>query len=347
MFACQMIIPVSDPSQIGAARRQVNRIAEQASFDETERGKAAIIVTELATNLARYATDGQILVQVHVSADRRLLDILSIDRGPGIPDVARSLKDGFSTGGTPGTGLGAARRMSTEFEIYSTQPAGTIVFCRLEDTLQRHQVKSTFSWGVMNCPAPNEVVCGDSWSLKESEGRLSLMLADGLGHGPFAAAAAEEATGVFDRDPFAPLPSIFNAAHVRMQGTRGGAMAAAQIDSSSGEMKYVGVGNIAGHLRGLTGETKRGLFSHNGTLGVKLHKIQQFDYQCPIPGLLVMHSDGLQTRWSLDSYGGLLQLHPALISAVLYRDFTRGHDDVTIAVVRVSSPDRTSLTDLT
>jgi hypothetical protein len=166
------------------------------------------------------------------------------------------------------------------------------------------------------------------------------MLADGLGHGPFAAAAAEEATIVFDRDPFAPLPSIFSAAHIRMQGTRGGAMAAAQIDSSNGEMKYVGVGNIAGHLRGLEGEAKRGLFSHNGTLGAQLHKIQQFDYQCPIPGLLVMHSDGLQSRWSFDCYEGLTQSHPAIISAVLYRDFTRGRDDVTIAVVRVSPNDR-------
>jgi hypothetical protein len=102
-------------------------------------------------------------------------------------------------------------------------------------------------------------------------------------------------------------------------------------------MKYAGVGNISGHLRSASEEKGRGLMSHNGTVGVQVRKIQELNYPLPAQGLLVMHSDGLQSRWSLEKYPGLIGQHPAVIAGVLYRDFTRGHDDVTVAVVRVSS----------
>jgi hypothetical protein len=133
---------------------------------------------------------------------------------------------------------------------------------------------------------------------------------------------------------------------VRMHGTRGAAMAAAQIDASCGGLKYVGIGNIAGHLHTNHGTPGRGLFSHNGIVGAQIRKLQQFDYDCASGGLLIMHSDGLQTRWRLNSYAGLSERHPAIIAAVLYRDFYRGRDDVTVAVVRLSAsrvaPDRSS-----
>jgi hypothetical protein len=162
------------------------------------------------------------------------------------------------------------------------------------------------------------------------------MLVDGLGHGPEAARAADEAGDVFDQNPFVSLTSFLQSSAVRMQGTRGGAMAAARIDAKSRRLTYVGVGNIAGHLRDYSSETGRGLMSHNGVVGGPMRKIQEFEYACPDEALLVMHSDGLQNRWNLQAYPGLLTRHPAVIAAVLYRDFTRGRDDVTVAVVRIA-----------
>ena len=61
------------------------------------------------------------------------------------------------------------------------------------------------------------------------------------------------------------------------------------------------------------------------------------DYPVPERGLLIMHSDGLQSRWSLEKYAGLVGQHPGVIAGVLYRDYTRGRDDVTVAAVQVSA----------
>jgi len=330
-----VIIPISDATQAGEARRKALQAASEAGFSETDCGKAAIIASELATNQARYASGGEIHLSAYGGSNCSL-DIVAVDRGPGIENVARSLTDGYSTGGTSGTGLGAAQRLSNEFEIYSTCPHGTVVVCRLREGAAPHE-NTPFQWGVTGRPAPYETVSGDSCRIAHEDGRLAISMVDGLGHGPDAAAAAAAAMSAFETEPFRDLPAIVELSHTRMRGTRGGALAVAQIDIHNSTLKYVGVGNIAGHLRSVPGEIGRGLFTHNGTVGVQIRKIQEFSYECPAEGLLVMHSDGLQTRWSLEAYPGLALRHPAAIAAVLYRDFTRGKDDVTVAVIRISA----------
>jgi len=329
----QIIIPISDDSRIGEARRLARQTAMDAGFNEVLSGQAAIIASELATNQSRYASGGEI----HLSSDGGTggwIDIVAVDRGPGMSDVPACLQDGYSTGGTPGTGLGAARRMASEFDVFST-PRGTVVSCRLNSEA-RPQL-TPFRWAVSSRPAPFENVSGDSWRIASTAGRLSIEIVDGLGHGPDAAAAAAEATSVFDSGPFRELPLILEHSHARMRGTRGGALAVAHIDLSASTLRYGGVGNIVGHLCAVGEENGRGLCSHNGTVGLQVRKIQEFSYDCPQEGLLIMHSDGLQTRWSFAAYPGLSHRHPATIAAVLARDFTRGKDDVTLAVVRFSA----------
>lgn len=330
---CHVRIPVSDSSQVGEARRTAGRLTLEAGFAEEERGKAAIVVSELATNLARYAVDGEILLHALRAGGVLQFDVLAIDRGPGIPDLSRSLADGYSTGGTPGNGLGAVRRLSTEFDIISTPSTGTIVFSRIA-AKDSGAAPKQFQWACLSRPAPNEIMCGDSWRIIEHDGRLAIMLVDGLGHGPLAAAAAHEATVAFDREPFAPLATIFEAANGRMGGTRGGAMAIAQVHSKAASLSYLGVGNIAGSLRDVNGEGGRGLVSQNGTVGSHMRKTKEFEYPCASHGFLVMHSDGLQSRWSLEGLPGITQRHCGVIAGHLYRGFTRGRDDVTIAVIR-------------
>lgn len=336
MVAAQGVIVVSDASAVGEARRRIRQIAEEASLNAEQREKAAIVATELATNLARYASDGEIHLCAGSSASNRWVDIISIDRGPGMQDAARCLEDGHSTGGGCGTGLGAVRRLSSDFDIYSQMPAGTVIFSRVADHPASAGSRPTFSWGIVSRPAPHEAVCGDSYRIAERTDALAIMIADGLGHGPEAARAAEEAAHAFDDDPFTSLTMLMDRADARMRGTRGGAMAAAHIEARGRIMKYTGVGNISGYLHSLNGEDGRGLFSHNGTVGHQMRRVTEFDYPCPDQSLLIMHSDGLTSRWSLESYTGLAFRHPAVIAGILYRDFTRGRDDVTVAAVRLS-----------
>jgi anti-sigma regulatory factor (Ser/Thr protein kinase) len=330
----QLVIPVVDITQVGDARRRAIQTADAAGFSEASRGRVAIVASELATNLARYATGGEMQIVSH-GGTHGAIDLIAIDRGPGIADVPRCLIDGYSTGGTPGNGLGAARRLSADFDIYSTPPTGTVVFSRLVDE-GRNLTDERFRWGVAGRPAPYEVVSGDAWQIRQDRERLSIMMVDGLGHGPEAAAAALEAVAEFESDPFVALPIMFQRCHDRMRGTRGAAIACAQLNAVDAKLLYAGIGNIAGHLRPVPGEHGQGLLSHNGTVGVQIRKSREVTYECPAEGLLIMHSDGLQSRWSVDSYPGLALRHPAVIAAILYRDCTRGRDDVTVAAIRFS-----------
>ena len=165
------------------------------------------------------------------------------------------------------------------------------------------------------------------------------MVTDGLGHGPLAAEAAEAARAVFKSDPFGSSGSMISKAHTALAGGRGAALAAARI-SSRGPMTYAGVGNISGSV--LVGGRSRGLFSHNGTAGVQMRKPQELTYEWSEQSILIMHSDGLGSRWTLDTYPGLINRHPAVIAAVLHRDFVRGRDDATVLVVRAAMTARSA-----
>jgi hypothetical protein len=267
-----------------------------------------------------------LLIQRLDLATGATVEMLSIDRGPGMADVQACLTDGYSTGGTPGHGLGAVRRLSTDFDIFST-PAGTVILSRVTPAAPR-QV-SSYHWGAISLPAPHETVCGDTWRIAIEDGRLAVMLADGLGHGPNAAEAASRAGTVFEAQPFEDPDALIERAHRVLAGSRGATVGTAAISGDG--LRYAGVGNISATLIG--GDRSRGLPSQNGTVGVQMRRVQVAAYDWPSPGRLIMHSDGLSNRWTLHTYPGLVSRHPAVQAGVLWRDCTRGRDDATIVVV--------------
>jgi len=324
-------IAVSEMSQVGEARRTAVRVAEQSGLPETERGQVAIVATELATNLARYAKDGRLFVQSAHNDGTSTVQLLAVDAGPGIADVAKCLQDGFSSGGTPGTGLGAVKRLSDDFDVYSTVGSGTIILSRVIERRRPRRRTSTFVWAALSTPAPGETVCGDTWRIRDIEGGIAIMVADGLGHGPSAADAAEKAAAVFDASDFDSPKTFCERAHEALSGSRGAALAMADV-AASGAMRYAGTGNISGAL--VQDGKSRGLPSQNGTAGVAVRRVQQFDYDWRADGVLVMHSDGLTSRWSLDAYPGIATRDPAMIAGALHRDCARGRDDATIVVVK-------------
>ena len=340
MTDCHVAITVTEITAVGEARRQAVKIAEAAGLDEATCGKVAIVVMELATNLVRYGKQGEILLRRLPTVDGPGVEVIAQDRGPGIDNIGRAMTDGYSTGGTPGNGLGAVRRLSTEFDMFSSpaianQAGGTVVFSQVRAAMRASKAKR-FEWGMVSLPAPLEDVCGDTWRITERDQQLAIIVADGLGHGPLAATAADAASEPFEADAFTLPTELLTLADRKLRGLRGAAVAIAQIDLSTKRLIYAGVGNIAGHLRSRRESTGKGLVSHNGTVGAEMRKLQQFDYAYPDEALLIMHSDGLQNRWSLEKYPGLINRHPAVIAAVLARDFTRGRDDVTVCIVRTS-----------
>ena len=322
----QLRYVIDEESKVGEARRAAQNVAN-FEFDAQTAGRVAIAATELANNLLRHAGGGEILVQVLGSDGSATVELLAIDRGPGMADVDRCMRDGFSTGGTPGTGLGAVRRLADDFDIYSVPGEGTVVMARFGKGPDA-------KFGAVCVPLHGEPDCGDAWHLVADGHRVAAMVVDGLGHGTFAAEAARAGIEAFTTSPWAPPHFLMHLAGTAMARTRGGAAAAALIEGNA--VSYAGVGNISGSL--VSADKSQGLVSHAGTLGMQgmgtaPRRAQQFEYTRPAGGLLVMHSDGLSARWSLKERPALFSHHPAIIAGVLYRDHGRGKDDATVLVI--------------
>jgi anti-sigma regulatory factor (Ser/Thr protein kinase) len=331
-------VGISGQSDIGECRRTAKRVSEACNLDENDVGKICIVATELATNVVRHGGGGEMLVQVLNDGMRPQVEMLAIDRGRGMEDVDRCLRDGYSTGGTPGTGLGAVSRLSTTFDIFSVPGRGTVALSRVEPKSAGSSPPAgdnRLQFGAICIALAGEIECGDTWRIADRGAVLSVMVADGLGHGPLAATASRAAAQAFADRPFDEPSSVMQSLHRGLAATRGAVAACARLHTAESRVDYAGVGNIHGAIVGW--ERSRGMVSHNGTLGIQVPRPKQFAYDWPPGELVVMHSDGLSARWNLAEHLGLYTHHPAIVAAVLYRDLGRKRDDATVVVVRYQS----------
>lgn len=327
-------LPITEESQVGEVRRIAVALAAEIGFNETDCGKVAIVATEAAKNTIKHAREGEILLRA--TAGEYSIEIVALDRGPGMANVGQCLRDGFSTAGTPGTGLGAIKRLSTFFDIHSVQKLGTALLARLEPDKNRREPASNRNYlenGVVHLPKAGEQISGDSWAAENQLDKNLILVADGLGYGVLAAEASREAVRVFQENAKLGPKAILEKAHPALKNTRGAAAAIAQIDRTQQTVRFAGVGNISGVI--FTSSQTRSMVSYNGTIGHMMRKVEEFVYPWSQNSLLIMHSDGLATQWDLNRYPGLATRHPALIAAVLYRDFKRTRDDVTVIVAKV------------
>ncbi len=331
--AVTRLVPVEEASQVGDARRAALLVADRAGLDETARGRVALVATELATNLARHAKGGMLLLR-QLDGERHGVELLSVDRGPGM-ELARALADGFSTGGTAGAGLGAVRRIADAFDAYS-RPGGTVLLARIAEPGGAGSLGgASLPIGVICAPAPGEDRPGDSWAIGRHSGRHRLLLVDGLGHGPIAAEAAAEAVRLFHAYPEAGPEAMVGRLHDGLRATRGAALAVAEIVPLTSTVRWAGVGNIAASIVSAGGA--RSLMSHNGIVGHQMRRVQEMTYAWSPDAVLVMASDGLRSQWRLDEHPGLAARDPSIVAGVLFRDFLRGRDDATVLVARGSS----------
>jgi anti-sigma regulatory factor (Ser/Thr protein kinase) len=325
------VFPMGDASRVGEARRHAAMLAQQAGLDEQAAGRLALVVTELGNNLVRHAHDGRLLIAGQ--PDMAQVEVISMDKGPGIADLSRCMDDGFSTGGTPGTGLGAIRRLSQDFEVHSAVPDGTIIIARIrsQGAADLSQPVGLRAAGIC-IAAPGETVCGDAWALSLDGGQGAVIVADGLGHGPEAAEASIAAADVFAAEPMAPLPGMLEQIHVRLRGTRGAAVALFQVDAQAASIRCCGAGNVVARV--ISGTSDRSMLTQHGTAGLQIRRPEEVTQTWPAHALLVIHSDGIETRWTAQRLMPVLGRDPLLAAAILMRDHCRGRDDATIVVVR-------------
>ncbi len=327
-------IPVDGPSQVAEARRAVVVMAQDLGFDEVRAGQTAIVATEACTNILKHAGRGEILLRVSDMA----LELLALDRGPGMRNLEQCLRDGYTTGSSYGQGLGAIQRLSDESDFYSVPAEGTAILARwaVAKPAGKFPAATEFRVGAVSVPKHGQDVCGDTWGIETSGDTATLMVADGLGHGLEAGQASTEAVRVLRSNPDRAPKSIVELSHLALRSLRGAAVAVARIDPEQGKLNFCGVGNIMAQIYN-GGQRSQHLVSVNGTAGHHSASVREFSYAWPASaGMLMMHSDGLATGTSLDGRAALVSRDPALIAGVLYRDFSRGHDDATIVILKAA-----------
>lgn len=323
---------IDDPSQTAEVRRNARRLAAGVGFDEISAENVSIVVSEAGTNVLKHAGSGHLLLRVLDSGDPIEIEVLALDSGPGMADVEACLRDGYSTSDTSGTGLGAISRLSRYCDVYSAPGRGTVLLARIGKSSARYTSKGA-EIGVIQVPKPGEEICGDQWGVETSEAHTTVLLADGLGHGPDAAKAANAAIAILENQPNLAPGDLIEAVHLALRSTRGAAVAAARLDRERRIVIFAGLGNISGKIAGL-GEPERHMVSTNGTAGVEARNIREFSYPWPEDSLVILHSDGIATHWGLGSYPGLAARDPGLIAGVIYRDHARQNDDATILVLK-------------
>jgi anti-sigma regulatory factor (Ser/Thr protein kinase) len=343
-------ISITENSQVGEARRLAIHLANKLKFSEGKTAKIAIIVTEAANNLIKHTPlGGEILLGPLQLDDQALINIFALDQGPGISNIQLCLQDGYSTAGTPGTGLGAIKRLADDFDLHTQVGLGTILWAQVKtflpssSQLNNKAVSSKALWletGAVCIPIAGEKLCGDGWltHIDSVNGIGWCLVVDGLGHGEGAYEASQETLRIFNlhKNNNISLVDMMQKFHVALTKTRGTALALAKIDWAQKQLDYIGIGNISAVI--LTPRKRQSLISFGGIMGHSMRKLQTFSYPFPAGALLIMHSDGLISHWDLQRYQGLSQKPAPIIAGLLYRDYKRGRDDVTVIVVKNKLP---------
>ncbi len=331
---------ITDERQVSAVELDALTMARSHGLDAEAVERLGVVVAAMAGNIARHAGAGQIILRAVGEHASGCIEILALDKGPGIGDMTRTMRaTATPVEGVPrDSGLSEIRRLANLFDIYSHAGCGTAVIAHVGTPATDGEASVAAecarhgSVGAVCVPLHGEEECGDSWAVDVTAERVTVMLVDGLGHGPGAAIAARAALAAFS-DVAANAPDgILGAMHTALRHTRGAALSVAILDRSRGTASFCGVGNVDGRV--VTIDTSRHLVPQNGIVGHTMPRPQSADVPWPSDGRLVMHSDGITSRWRTEAYPGLLARHPALLAGVLFRDFARARDDATVLVLR-------------
>ena len=317
---------VEDVSAVAACRKAVQIMAERLQFPAARIGQLALAVTEAASNLHKHAEQGSLLLCVNRDGPQPGIDLVTIDAGPGVRDVTAALRDGHSTAGTLGIGLGAIQRLADFADLYSRPGHGTSLVARFCASPPVSQPR----WAGLIRPITGETECGDAYGVVLTDSAVTAVLCDGLGHGPLAAAAAAAGVAAVLDDPAGEPAALLERAHRRMSGTRGGAVGVVQVGGQLA--RFAGLGNVAASI--VSDGQRRSMISIPGIAGLQARTIRQFEYEAPPGSAVILHSDGVSSRWEAAALPALEARDPLLIAAVLLAEAGVHRDDAGVLVLK-------------
>ena len=320
----------SDRSYYAIIKKEVHALAVANGFAEKRIAELDIIVAELTSNLHKYANGGELLLGLFED----YIELISIDNGPGMSDLSKMMTDGYSTGHSMGHGFGSIKRLSDEFDAFSAKGWGTIVLSRVYKNTPKTKAKKAFTYRAIVVAKPGEKSSGDGFYVKTTDKYIKLLLADGLGHGPEANFAVNEAVKAFKLCPSNSPVEIIRYLHTNVRKTRGLVGTVAVFDTAARRFSISGVGNISAKLQGpLLSKTHlayNGIIGHNIPNTMNDQLLSYNDYN-----QLVLCSDGMRSRWEIARFPGLFRTDLTIQAAAVYKDFARRTDDMSVFIAKL------------
>lgn len=328
----------NDRSYFAIIKKEIHAIAVSAGFSGTRLGEIDIIVAETVSNLVKHAGGGQLLVKLMEESGLQGIELISIDEGPGILDVTRMVKDGVSTKNTLGHGLGAMKRLSDVFQIYSQKDRGTVILIRVfENELPSFRKPPKAEIKSLVLPKPGEEKCGDGFFHIERDGYIKLFLGDGLGHGPDAARAVATAGAAFVNCDEVDPAEIIRHINREVKKTRGLVGTVIIFDQAAKKWRMCGVGNIITRLVNGISMNSKNYSAYNGIIGLNVPNtlnVQEVDYEKG--HYVIMCSDGMKSGWDALKYPAIFRYDLSVLNASIMKDYARNTDDMSVAACKIN-----------
>jgi anti-sigma regulatory factor (Ser/Thr protein kinase) len=325
-------LAVQDAGAVGAVRRSATRLGQTLGLGEARLADIAIVASELGSNLYKHADDGHALIRAVRRGGQAGVEIVTMDKGPGMADLDQSIEDGHSTSGTLGIGLGAVARQASEFDAYSRPGTGTVIAAAVWEPPVPSR-GSGFEARGLGRPMSGQEISGDGYASRiTGRGTMQLMVCDGLGHGPLAARAAQTAEAAFRSAAEAPPKEVLEHLHRSLVHTRGAVAMVVELDADLQRARFAGLGNISGSI--IDQGQRRMMVSQPGIAGHQRPSLRELELPCSPTAVVVLHSDGLHGQWSMDNYPGLASRTPLVVAATLFRDASVRRDDATLMVAK-------------
>lgn len=360
---------IARPLDLQAAVLRCQRSVLLRGASDMERSVIATIVSELGSNVLKYAGRGALELRRVRRGTSIDVEVTASDAGPGIPDIELALTDHYSSGHTLGLGLPGVRRMADDLDIRPNPGGGTTVRAtkRLRGAVSRSDATAGEDGAVAALPTvqPGPVVVrmagshwsaaaalrarsgqrsgGDAVAVGERDGVVGVAVVDATGHGPIAAGLARSLTDAFRHAverPTEPLDAaaLLRALHEASVGTVGAAAGVALLDTERDELQYLAVGNVRAAV---VGQGRFHGVARDGVLGRRWPTpfVQRTALE---PGDLVMlWTDGLSeslardaTRMAAAVGVDVTRAEAERLTELFVTHCSKAHDDAACLVVR-------------
>ncbi len=329
-------VPINDEYALYTVRSRVMERANRIGMPKQCVNELEIIVRELVSNVLKHSRKrGHVIISHSTEGKNPDLVIDVVDQGPGFEDFEKALEDGYSSSGSLGAGLPTVLRFAEHVELVRSGPNGSHIRVH-KSMISKRKSENFWEFTLFIKPHMKETIAGDYGTFIHDRESITVVLADGLGHGPEAAVASQTAVEIAFTHSKLSLVEMIQIMHKKLMKLRGAAISLARINPNEKQIEWLGIGNVAGGLVTKSHDKERRtlLFTnYSGTVGVQLRAFQLIQYKYQTGDWLVLVSDGFRKGW-VDNISKMANMDIRNVGHKMIRKYTRPGDDASILIGR-------------